>query len=177
MTGHVRGYLCGRPMIRSSEKVYGRDIPMLAYHDYGRVFWITPTPVLSSPGTLSLTQVGRDRMRHPTTRRDFWQHTKNESVRWTDPLAARRWWSRRSDGEGEPFWLNGFTRETVTEEPLNANWSVTLRNSGSCDDDGSILGGISHPIANGCYPLYGGGQFDLGTGSDPDSFRYKRSFT
>lgn len=128
-------------------------------------------------GTISLTQVGRDLQRHPKIDREFWQHKENESVRWTDPLVAQRWWSKWSDGEGEPFWLNDFTQETVTEEPLNANWSVTLRTSESCDDDGSILGVIRHPVANGCYPLDGGGQIDLGSGSDPDSFRYKGSFT
>ncbi|KAK7749824.1 hypothetical protein SLS53_000405 [Cytospora paraplurivora] len=117
-------------------------------------------------------------MHDPETGREFWQNANNESLRWTDPLNPHRWWSRWTDGDGDPFWLDDFTQETLTEEPLNANWSITLRSSDDClDEDEHVIGLINHPIANGCYSLDAGGEIDLGSGTDSRSFRYTGSFT
>ncbi|ROW08957.1 hypothetical protein VMCG_02847 [Cytospora schulzeri] len=140
------------------------EIPSLSYHDY--FIW---------PGPKEIKYW--DLMRHPRNNRVMWQHNENGTVRWTDPLIPHRWWSQWTDGEGQPFWLNDFTQETATEEPLNANWSITLRNSYGCNDDAAIIGVINHPIVNGCYPLDGHGMFNFGSPDDEDSFRYKGSFT
>ncbi|KUI62857.1 hypothetical protein VP1G_09987 [Cytospora mali] len=118
-----------------------------------------------------------DLMRNNKTGRVYWQSNKNESTRWTDPLIPHRWWSTWIGEDGKPYWMDDFTHQTSTEEPLNANWSITLRNSHDCNDEKSIIGQIRHPIANGCYPLDAHGQFDLGSGLDKNSFRYKGSFT